>query len=72
VLGSVTLEKISSPVSVYSETLTPPSQHEFQNRLTLGALLTTNEVRLPDVTSDWKKHKPQLRTGTEDGRVKRQ
>ena len=72
VLGSVALETISSPVSVYSQTLTPPTQHKFQNRLMLGALITTNEVRLPDVTSDWKKYKPQLRTGTEDSRDKRQ
>jgi len=38
----------------------------------LGELITTNEVRLPDVISDWKKHEPQLRTGTEDGRDKQQ
>jgi len=60
VLGSVALDKISSPVSTYSETLTPPTQHKYQNRLMLGALVTRNEVRLPDVISDWKKHKPQL------------
>jgi hypothetical protein len=70
VLGGVALEKIFSPVSVCSETLTPPNRHKFQNRLMLGALVTTKEVRLLDVISDWKKGKPQLRIGTEDGRNK--
>ena len=71
VLGCVALENILSPVSVCSETLTPPNLHKFQNHLMLGALVTTNEVRLPDVISDWKKRKPQLRIETKDGRDKR-
>jgi hypothetical protein len=72
VIGVVALEKISSTFSVYSETLNPPTQHKFQNHLKLGALVNTNDVRLPDVISDWQKHNPQLRRRTEDGRDKRQ